>query len=223
MEAELHARTDTRCIEIVPELEGFEVRVGGIVREVRKRPDRSGRMMAWVELEDLTGSVAVTVFSRTLEQAADIIQPDRIVIIRATVDTRRRGRDAGEGESAGLVADQVWAFDEADPDQWQRAQVVQLAVADGLPRTTIQDLNRVLAQFPGIDTVVLLVDEGSLVTELELPAQVTPGEDLRQAVETILGPGSYRSEVVRRRAPQRKTFTPREADQPEPEWVEVGR
>jgi DNA polymerase-3 subunit alpha len=223
VEAELHTRTDTRCIEIVPELEGFEVRVGGIVREVRKRPDRSGRMMAWVELEDLTGSVAVTVFSRTLEQAADIIQPDHIVIIRATVDTRRRGRDAGEGESAGLVADQVWAFDEADPDQWQRAQVVQLAVADGLPRTTIQDLNRVLAKFPGADTVVLLVDEGSLVTELELPAQVTPGDDLRQAVETILGPGSYRSEVVRRRAPQRKTFTPREAHQPEPEWVEVGR
>src|ERR1700716_1068999 len=61
-ETELHSRTDTRCIEITPELEGFEVRVGGIVREVRKRPDRSARMMAWVELEDVTGSVAGTVF-----------------------------------------------------------------------------------------------------------------------------------------------------------------
>jgi DNA polymerase-3 subunit alpha len=222
VEAELHTRTDTRCIEIVPELEGFEVRVGGVVREVRKRPDRSGRMMAWVELEDLTGSVAVTVFSRTLEQAADIIQPDRIVIMRAKVDTRRRGRDASEGESAGLVADQVWAFDEADPDQWQRAQVVQLAVADGLPLTVIQDLNAVLAQFPGADAVVLRVDEGSLVTELELPVRVEPGEELRQAVETIFGPGSYHCEVVRRKAPERKTFTPREPQQPEPEWVEVG-
>jgi DNA polymerase-3 subunit alpha len=222
VEAELHTRTDTRCIEIVPELEGFEVRIGGVVREVRKRPDRSGRMMAWVELEDLTGSVVVTVFSRTLEQAADIIQPDRIVIMRAKVDTRRRGRDAGEGESAGLVADQVWAFDEADLDQWQRAQVVQLAVADGLPRTVIEDLNAVLAQFPGVDTVTLRVDEGSLVTELELPVRVEPGEELRQAVETILGPGSYHCEVVRRKVLERKTFTPRQPQQPEPEWVEVG-
>jgi len=120
------------------------------------------------------------------------------------------------------VADQVWAFDEADPDQWQRAQVVQLAVADGLPRTVIEDLNAVLAQFPGVDTVVLRVDEGSLVTELELPMRVEPGEKLRQAVETILGPGSYHCEVVRRKALERKTFTPRQPQQPEPEWVEVG-
>jgi DNA polymerase-3 subunit alpha len=176
-----------------------------------------------VELEDLTGSVAVTVFSRTLEQAADIIQPDRIVIMKAKVDTRRRGRDAGEGESAGLVADQVWAFDEADPDEWQRAQVVRLAIADGLPRTVIEDLNAVLAQFPGSDAVVLRVDEGSLVTELELPVRVEPGEDLRRAVEAILGPGSYQSEVVRRKAPERKAFTMREPQRPEPDWVEVGR
>jgi DNA polymerase-3 subunit alpha len=223
VEAELHARTDTRCIEIVPELEGFEVRVGGVIRDVRKRPDRSGRMMAWVELEDLTGSVAVTVFSRTLEQAADVIQPDRIVIMRAKVDTRRRSRDAGEGESAGLVADQVWAFDQADPDPWQRSQVVQLAVADGLPRTVMEDLDAALALFPGADPVILRVDEGSLVTELELPVRVEPGEDLRRAVETILGPGSYGCAVVRRKAPERKTFTPRETQQPEPEWAEVGR
>jgi DNA polymerase-3 subunit alpha len=177
-------------------------------------------MMAWVELEDLTGSVAVTVFSRTLEQASDVIQPDRMVIMRAKVDTRRRGRDA-EGESAGLVADQVWAFDQADPDQWQRAQVVRLTIAEGLPHTAIQDLNALLAQFPGADAVFLRVDEGSLVTELELPVRVEPGEDLRRAVEAILGPGGYQCEVVRRKAPERRSFTPRERQQPEPEWAEA--
>jgi DNA polymerase-3 subunit alpha len=222
VEEQLHARTDTRCIEIVPELEGFEVRVGGIIREVRRRPDRSGRMMAWVELEDLTGSVAVTVFSRTLEQGADIIQPDRIVLMRAKVDTRRRGRDAPEGETAGLVADQVWAFEDPDPDPWQRAQVVQLVLAEGLGRSAIEELNAVLSHFPGPDSVVMRVDEGSHVTELELPARVTPGEGLRQAVEAVLGPGSYRCEVVRRKAPERKTFVPRERPVPADEYVEVG-
>ena len=221
VEEELHRRTDTRCIEITPELEGFEVRVGGVIREVRKRPDRSGRMMAWVELEDLTGTVAVTVFSRTLEQAADIIQPDQVVLMRAKVDTRRRGRDAGEGESAGLVADQVWAFDEPDPDVWQRAQVVQLSLAEGLPRTVIEELNSVLVQYPGADPVVLHIDEGSRVTELELPVSVANGAELGQAVEAVLGPGSYRCEVVRQRAPERKAFIPREPTEPYGDPVEV--
>jgi len=69
----------------------------------------------------------------------------------------------------------------------------------------------VLAQFPGVDTVVLRVDEGSLVTELELPVRVEPGEELRQAVETIFGPGSYHCEVVRRKAPERKSLHPARA------------
>jgi hypothetical protein len=65
------------------------------------------------------------------------------------------------------------------------------------------------------------VDEGSLVTELELPVRVEPGEDLRRAVEAILGPGGYQCEVVRRKAPERRSFTPRERPQPEPEWAEA--
>ena len=222
VEEELHRRTDTRCIEITPELEGFEVRVGGVIREVRRRPDRSGRMMAWVELEDLTGTVAVTVFSRTLEQATDLIQPDRIVLLRAKVDTRRRGRDAGEGESAGLVADQVWAFEEPDPDAWQRAQVIHLSLAEGLPRTVIEELNSVLRRFPGGDPVVLHIDEGSRVTELELPATAAHGADLSVALEAVLGPGTYRCEVVRQRAPERRAFSQREPMAAYGDPLEVG-
>ena len=222
VEEELHRRTDTRCIEITPELEGFEVRVGGVIREVRRRPDRSGRMMAWVELEDLTGTVAVTVFSRTLEQATDLIQPDRIVLLRAKVDTRRRGRDAGEGESAGLVADQVWAFEEPDPDAWQRAQVIHLSLAEGLPRTVIEELNSVLRRFPGGDPVVLHIDEGSRVTELELPATAAHGVDLSVALEAVLGPGTYRCEVVRQRAPERRAFSQREPMAAYGDPLEVG-
>jgi DNA polymerase III subunit alpha len=222
VEEELHRRTDTRCIEITPELEGFEVRVGGVIRDVRKRPDRSGRMMAWIELEDLTGTVAVTVFSRTLEQAIDLIQPDRIVLLRAKVDTRRRGRDAGEGESAGLVADQVWSFEEPDPDAWQRAQVIHLSLAEGLPRTVIEDLNSVLVRYPGGDPVVLHIDEGSRVTELELPVTAAHGAELSLAVEAVLGPGSYRCEVVRQRAPERKAFTRREPMATYSDPLEVG-
>ena len=209
VEAEMSQRTDTRCVEITTELEGFEVRVGGIVREVRRRPDRSGRTMAFVELEDLTGSISVTVFSRTLEQATDALQPDRIILMRARVDTRRRQRDGSDGESAGLVADQVWSFEDPDPEGWSRNQVVHLTLAGGLGESELHQLDELLERHPGADQVIVHVEDGDQAWDLEPSRRVASGEPFREAAEAVLGAGSYRCDMVRKRAAERKPWVPR--------------
>jgi DNA polymerase-3 subunit alpha len=211
VESEMHVRTDTRCIEIVAELAGYEVRVGGVVREVRRRPDRSGRTMAFMELEDLTGSVSVTVFSRVLERATELLQ----------VDTGRRTRDAGDAEVATIVADQVWAFDGPDPDEWTRSQVVHLTIAAGLPPTVLSHVNSLIDGFPGQDQVVVHVEEAERVTDVEvLGRQVAHGPELEAAATALLGPGAYRCDVVRRKAAERRypgsLSRPREAALPTP-------
>jgi DNA polymerase-3 subunit alpha len=201
VEAELHRRTDTRCAEVTTDLRDFEVRVGGIVREIRRRPDRSGRTMAFVELEDLTGTVPLTVFARVYEQAAAVLQPDRVVIVRGKVDTRWRPTDGAEGDSASLVAEQVWAFDAPDPDDWVRTQVVHIKVPSGAAAGSLQDLNHVLSQFPGSDPVMLHIEDRDQEWDLDLPGQqVSHGAALEQAVEELLGRGSYRCQVIRRRS-----------------------
>ncbi len=209
VEAEMSQRTDTRCVEITTELEGFEVRVGGIVREVRRRPDRSGRTMAFVELEDLTGSISVTVFSRTLEQATDALQPDRIILMRARVDTRRRQRDGSDGESAGLVADQIWSFEDPDPEGWSRNQVVHLTLAGGLGEPELHQLDELLERHPGPDQVIVHVEDGDQAWDLEPSRRVASGEPFREAAEAVLGAGSYRCDMVRKRAAERKPWVPR--------------
>ncbi|MDP9325584.1 MAG: hypothetical protein M3O87_03505, partial [Candidatus Dormibacteraeota bacterium] len=50
---------------------------------------------------------------------------------------------------------------------------------------------------------------GEQAWEMELPRRVAPGDELRVAVEAVLGPGSYRCDVVRRRAAERKPWVPR--------------
>ncbi|HEV3232578.1 MAG TPA: DNA polymerase III subunit alpha [Candidatus Dormibacteraeota bacterium] len=211
VEADLHARTDTRCIEITTELEGFQVRIGGVVREIRRRPDRTGKNMAFVELEDLTGSVSVTIFSRVLEQAGELLQPDRIVLLSGKVDTRRRSRDGGDSEEASIVADAVWAFDGPDPAGWQRAQVVHLAVPLSLRESDLPAVADLLGGYPGPDPVVLHFEDAEQAWELELPGvQVSHSPELAAAVEAMLGPASYRCEVVRQRAPERRPFRERE-------------
>ncbi|MEA2683952.1 MAG: polymerase subunit alpha [Chloroflexota bacterium] len=218
IEDEMHARTDTRCIEVTTELEGLEVRVGGVVKDIRRRPDKSGRTMAFLELEDLTGTVNVTVFARLYEQAAELLTPDRIILMRAKVDRNRRPAE-GEAEAAALLADQVWAFEDADPEGWTRTQVAHVTMTGGMDRDLVLQLDAVLAGHPGEDAVVLHVDDNDQSWDMELTRRkVSHSAELMYAVEQLLGPGSYRAEVVRRKAPERRQFTPRPQASPAPEY-----
>ncbi|MHB8508849.1 MAG: DNA polymerase III subunit alpha [Candidatus Dormibacteria bacterium] len=225
VEAELHTRTDTRCSEVTTDLEGFEVRVGGVVREIRRRPDRSGRNMAFMELEDLTGSVSVTIFSRVLEQASAALQEDQVILVRGKVDTRRRATDGGESEQAAIVADQVWAFDETDPVGWSRNQQVHISIPPGTAAGELEQLGELLRRFPGPDPVSLHVDSESQTWDLEVPGwSVAPSVDLQLAVDGLLGPGSYACEVLRKRAPERRPWSREKAqgERPAPEPATVG-
>src|SRR4029077_8915608 len=55
--AELAKLSDTRAVEVTSALQDSEVRVAGLVREVRRVVTRKGQIMAYATLEDLTGAV----------------------------------------------------------------------------------------------------------------------------------------------------------------------
>jgi DNA polymerase-3 subunit alpha len=82
-------------MEIV-ELSGPEVgdgdilTLGGIVGSVARKFTKRGEQYAVVRLEDLTGGVGVVVFPSLYEQAAGLISPDRIVLVKGRVDLRGR-------------------------------------------------------------------------------------------------------------------------------------
>ncbi|MFN2462903.1 MAG: OB-fold nucleic acid binding domain-containing protein, partial [Candidatus Dormibacteria bacterium] len=218
IEAEMHARTDTRCIEVTSDLEGLQVRVGGVVKEVRRRPDRSGKTMAFMELEDLTGSVSVTIFGRLYERVAHLLQPDRVVLLKGKVDNRRRGgADGGEAEVAGLLADQLWAFEDEDPEEgWARTQVVHITVPGGIAVGVLTELDALLAGNAGADAVVLHVEDGDRCWDMDLLGRrVSHSAELMNAVELALGDGAYRADVVRKKAPERGKWIPRAIAAPE--------
>jgi DNA polymerase-3 subunit alpha len=82
-------------MEIV-ELSGPEVgdgdvlTLGGIIGSVGRKFTKRGEQYAVVRLEDLTGGVGVVVFPSLYEQAAGLIAPDRIVLVKGRVDLRGR-------------------------------------------------------------------------------------------------------------------------------------
>src|SRR5438128_653744 len=78
--AELARLSDTQAVEVTSALQDTEVRVAGLVREVRRVVTRKGQIMAYATLEDLTGCVDVVVFPRVFEQTRVLFEPDKVVV-----------------------------------------------------------------------------------------------------------------------------------------------
>src|SRR5712692_10361986 len=86
--AELAKLSDTQAVEVTSALQDTEVRVAGLVREVRRVVTRKGQIMAYATLEDLTGTVDVVLFPRVFEQTRLLFEPDKVVVVAGKVDAR---------------------------------------------------------------------------------------------------------------------------------------
>src|SRR2546421_12303722 len=89
MAAPLRPRIDPTIGGRGPPLDGLLVQVGGAVRDVRAvvpRRSSTGQRMAFVQIEDMTGSCEVVVFARTFEECVSLIRPDAVVVVRGRVE-----------------------------------------------------------------------------------------------------------------------------------------
>src|SRR5258708_3417594 len=120
--AELAKLSDTQAVEVTSALQDTEVRVAGLVREVRRVVTRKGQIMAYATLEDLTGTVDVVLFPRVFEQTRLLFEPDKVLVVQGKVDARAGSPPATgstgspppeadmepEVETASIVADMAW-------------------------------------------------------------------------------------------------------------------
>ncbi|TMI84084.1 MAG: DNA polymerase III subunit alpha [Bacillati bacterium ANGP1] len=107
-----------------------EVVVGGLVGGVKRTITRSGSAMAFLTLEDLTGSVEVVVFPRVYEQQGYALKRDAVVLLRGRVDI--------EEQTAKLLCEEILSLPPS-PD----AAADGAAVGEMLsPATQVRKANR---------------------------------------------------------------------------------
>jgi DNA polymerase III subunit alpha len=157
--------TDAHALEITSEIQGQEVRVGGLVREARRVVTKKGQIMAYVELEDLTGTIDVILFPRQYEQYHRLFVADAMVVVAGKVDVRAGNRSNGpvspdgeeleaEIERASVVIEQAWYWDDPECAPVARRQVLHLTLPKG-SLVEMAELEGVLTTHPGPDEVVL--------------------------------------------------------------------
>jgi DNA polymerase-3 subunit alpha len=85
--------------EIDNRRDGETVRVGGLVDRVSTSTDRRGQPIAFITLEDLSGSADVVFFSDACAQNRHLIEPDQAILIEGRL-SRRNGSMGLQAESA---------------------------------------------------------------------------------------------------------------------------
>jgi DNA polymerase-3 subunit alpha len=212
IERELHARVDTYINQIDVGLEDSEVRIGGAVKGVRIIFTRQNKQMAFVQLEDLTGTVELVVFSREYELYRESLRPDAVVIVRGVVDVRGRGggseasEEPDRQEAPKVRVEEIYGFDDPVHEGWAPTQVAHVRVPADASPDQLQALEAVLRAHPGPDRVQLHLQREDKIVQLELgrefrvTAAGPEGLALAEAVRALLGAPAWEVEVIRRRA-----------------------
>ncbi len=182
--------------EITEEIDKQKVIVGGAIREARRITTKKGDTMCVVQLEDMYGSIGVTVFPRIYEETAELWVEDAVVIIHGEVQVRR--------DEPGILCkkvEQVNAVEEEmNRKQYQVWITLQLSGSDEKSisddKLRVLDIYNCIRDQPGRDHYDILVANG------EWQVLLTPGdntmhysEKLHKKLEEILQ-GQGRVEIT---------------------------
>ena len=182
-DARAHGRQYQPIADLDPETAGQNIRMLGIVAAIRKLSTRTNRTMAVLQFEDLTGAVEVVLFPEAFDRFGALCVEDQILVVRGRADSRN--------DSVQVIAEDISPYEVTDEPPPAMATVVwlRLAGSDNLDEDVrrMEQLARLLRDFPGDDEVLLEIETAREVTHLRSNLRVDWCPDLDRAVSDILG------------------------------------
>jgi DNA polymerase-3 subunit alpha len=190
-------KTSHTTAEITEELDKQKVTVAGTIREARRLTTKKGDTMCVVQLEDMYGTISVTVFPKAYEETSELWVEDTVVIVRGEVQVRR--------DEPGILCNGVERLKQVEEEMnrkqymiWFKVQLSgtdEVAVSNDIMK--VQDMHRFIQERPGRDHYEILVANG------EWEARLTPddntmhySQDLHEKIESLLGKGMVETTIV---------------------------
>ena len=162
-----------------------EVKIGGVVSDLRERPLKSGNgRMASFRLEDQTGGIEVVAFSRAFGEYEQVLKSDEPMLILGTL--------VAEGDS-DTPQRKIHMKEAHSLQQLRREKTRQVAIrmpASEVTKERAQGLRKILTQHVGhVQVSLFLQQEGRWECEARLPAhlKVSPSDELLVALGQLCG------------------------------------
>ncbi|MEG1584155.1 MAG: DNA polymerase III subunit alpha, partial [Anaerovorax sp.] len=134
-----------------PIKDGMMITVGGMINHKKTLMTKSGKMMAFLLLEDLFGTVEVVVFPKIYEASMHLLREDGVVVVKGTVNFK-------EDELPKILADKI-------------TDIEEVRVTEGRPTNTGDTKEKPIQLIITED-----MDEGETLGELKGILQAHPGE-----------------------------------------------
>jgi len=157
------------------------VRLGGLVTVVKEKRTAKGKLMGFIVLEDLTGTVDVTLFPDAFQLASPYIQSQEPLVVEGRVEVD------DERARAKVVATSVMSLKEATGKMVSR--VVLALPRDVLTTAKLNLLRGILSRYHGDCPayVSLGMDDCELVLSLSKDYCLEPNGELKREIDDLFG------------------------------------
>jgi DNA polymerase-3 subunit alpha len=171
---------------------GARVLLFGQVAALKETSTKSGNRMAFVTLEDMDGTVEVTVFPEAFKAAGDLLRGREPILVRGRLDESDRGRVVLADDIRPL--ERALAENGGSDGAMTRGEPSALRIrvpAGADAEATLAAVREACAAFPGGVPVFLhvLLPAHEVVVRSRA-VMVDPGPGLLARLEELLGPGA---------------------------------
>ena len=133
--------------------DGSKQIVGGMITEKTIKYTRNNKVMAFLTLEDLVGTVEIVVFPRDYENNAHMMEEDSKVFIQGRVS-------AEDDKPSKLICEKISAFNDIPRELW-----IQFSGKEEYEKK-VHHLNQLLSQSDGSDQVIVYLKKERMMKRL---------------------------------------------------------
>ena len=140
--------------------------IGGIISNKKIKYTKNDKIMAFLQIEDLVGTVEVIVFPRDYEKNSMKLLEDNKVFIKGHVSLE-------EDRDGKVICEGITAFDEIPKKLWIKFPTMEAYQASS------NELLQTLQTSAGHDSVVIYIEEAKAMKKLPPSCSVQAGEELK--------------------------------------------
>ncbi|MEZ0227195.1 MAG: OB-fold nucleic acid binding domain-containing protein, partial [Planctomycetota bacterium] len=174
-----------KTVDLVETPEGSDVTVGGVIVGLRTMLDKRGNTMAFVTLEDFTGTVDGVIFGSVWPEVRDLVKTDAGVFIQGKLDKRR--------EAPSIKVDAIIPLAQAEGRL--RVSVAIDLVVEETTEAMITGMSELFSKFRGEDTVYYTFRrraDNAVAGPFKIGShmKVRGGDPLKKEILALLGPSA---------------------------------
>lgn len=159
--------------------DGAKATIGGMITEKKIKYTKNDKVMAFLQVEDLVGSVEVIVFPRDYERYGSAVMEDGKVFVRGRVSVE-------EDKDAKLICEQITTFEQMPKKLW-----IKLPTREAYEEQK-DTLFGILREVEGPDNVIIYVENPKAMNPLPANWNVSANPALIERLEAAFGEGNVK-------------------------------